>query len=493
MTKQNDIKQFVTLFHDKMTKETRDASFDYCYNYFYQTSFENLKKDIEKSCLVLGFYLASWGMLRGSSFLMQKSAKFYEPIIEFIAKEKEQKEKGCLNLWDIDIDKYTEENIEYIIDRYNDLEKEIQKKINTSKPISKILLTKIMLGVFGCIPAFDSYFENGFKILFNIKGSIPSINKDYTSLKYLYLFYEDNKIEIDKLYECIKTIDFKTGKETEIHYTKAKIIDMYIFTKEVIISKLVNILDIIIKKNLKDLTVFNKEKIKDKSFCLKNNCLVLEDKIFIEILTYNSEYAIEVKFNDLFLLRLSQNEILELRINEITNKFIYYKIHKNVYKLNTYILFYNNELDNLYQPAFFFINLKCTKNINEILKSENIDDKSTLFHEYIHFLQDISTNYGLQYICFIVDFLKGVVNEIYTRKNILPPILPFSFPSIDINESLYYVFEGETNFEYDNLQKDYKIENIDVRRNNEVEFPDIKNLDIEFNAENVDLTECKIA
>lgn len=49
----------------------RYTSFDYCYNYFLTTN--DLEKDIERSCLTLGFYLASWGMFRGSSFLLQKS------------------------------------------------------------------------------------------------------------------------------------------------------------------------------------------------------------------------------------------------------------------------------------------------------------------------------------------------------------------------------------------------------------------------------------
>jgi hypothetical protein len=61
----------------------RYSSFDYCYNYFQRT--ENLEDDIEKSCLVLGFYLASWGMLRASSFMLQKSVKYLQPTIQYIS------------------------------------------------------------------------------------------------------------------------------------------------------------------------------------------------------------------------------------------------------------------------------------------------------------------------------------------------------------------------------------------------------------------------
>lgn len=36
---------------------------------------------MEVSCLHLGFYLASWGMLRGSSDLLQRSARHLVPLM----------------------------------------------------------------------------------------------------------------------------------------------------------------------------------------------------------------------------------------------------------------------------------------------------------------------------------------------------------------------------------------------------------------------------
>ncbi len=57
----------------------RFSSFDYCYNHFYSFYRDNRvpeladDRNLQMSCLQLGFYLASWGMLRGSSFLIEKS------------------------------------------------------------------------------------------------------------------------------------------------------------------------------------------------------------------------------------------------------------------------------------------------------------------------------------------------------------------------------------------------------------------------------------
>src|SRR5262245_59502041 len=86
----------------------RFASFDYCYNYFQSyremKDLDGLLRDdnLQISCLQIAFYLASWGMLR-NSFLLEKSVKYYEPLIDGIASFPSE-------IWDIDADKYTGEN-----------------------------------------------------------------------------------------------------------------------------------------------------------------------------------------------------------------------------------------------------------------------------------------------------------------------------------------------------------------------------------------------
>jgi hypothetical protein len=39
------------------------------------------------SCLQLGFYLASWGMMRGSGDLLQRSVRELAPVVDQIAAE----------------------------------------------------------------------------------------------------------------------------------------------------------------------------------------------------------------------------------------------------------------------------------------------------------------------------------------------------------------------------------------------------------------------
>ena len=70
-------------FNNDREQIERYASFDYCFNYF-QEKYKNGEKEkiadsknVQLSCLQLGFYLASWGMYRGSTFLLQKSVKIF--------------------------------------------------------------------------------------------------------------------------------------------------------------------------------------------------------------------------------------------------------------------------------------------------------------------------------------------------------------------------------------------------------------------------------
>lgn len=210
-----DIELVVDAYKSKSQPNDRLASFDYCYNYFRTTN--DLTQDIEKSCLVLGFYLASWGMFRGSSFLLQKSIKHFEPIIRYVATLDK-------SVWEIDVDKYDEKNIQRIIEIY----KEIKSRLIDADNSDLTLVTKILLGVFGFIPAFDNYFCTSFREFTNGQCGFRKLN--VKSISFLKTFYESNKTTIDKLSAETYTTDFSTGQKTTTQYPKAKIIDMYGFT-----------------------------------------------------------------------------------------------------------------------------------------------------------------------------------------------------------------------------------------------------------------------
>lgn len=210
-----DISSIVNKYRSNSKPEDRYTSFDYCYNYFLTT--KDLTQDIEKSCLALGFYLASWGMYRGSSFILQKSVKHFSPTINYIASLDD-------SVWDIDVDNYNQENIEMITEIYRD----IKDRLIVNGHADLTLITKILLGVFGFIPAFDEYFCRTYREIFKGRCGFRRVNNN--SLSCIKEFYEKNKMTIDKLSSESFTTDFLTGQKTTINFPKAKIIDMYGFT-----------------------------------------------------------------------------------------------------------------------------------------------------------------------------------------------------------------------------------------------------------------------
>lgn len=130
----------------------RYASFDYCFNYFQSfreadaTARLATSEHLEMSCLQLGFYLASWGMLRGSTFLLRHSLAVYESVVRAVA------QMGPA-VWEIDAHCYTEENVAKLLE----CRKTIGAAFGNENRASDTLVTKVMLGVFGNVPAFDTF------------------------------------------------------------------------------------------------------------------------------------------------------------------------------------------------------------------------------------------------------------------------------------------------------------------------------------------------
>ena len=214
MTYPVDIEMNLKAYRGDLSPEARYASFDYCFNHFQDAREAGgtdrlADEDLRLlSCLQLGFYLASWGMMRGSGELLQRSAAGLVPIVELIAQEPS-------STWDLDAHSYAEDADEVLA-----LSKRVRKAFKDGGiKASDTLVTKTMLGVFGCVPAFDRYFQLGF-------GRATLSER---TLKKIGEFYEDNQIEIDAAEEF--TLDFATGEKTGRRYSRAKVIDMVFFQK----------------------------------------------------------------------------------------------------------------------------------------------------------------------------------------------------------------------------------------------------------------------
>ncbi len=188
----------------------RYRSWDRCYNAF-STSSKNDSQTLE-----LGFYLASWGMYRGSGGLLQKNHMIHSGAVDIVFLKKNHKLK-CSQTTEVkreDINSIFALKDE-LADHYGNIY--FIKGTDKPKPISTTdtLLSKIILGTLGCVPAYDRYFIEGLR-LEKLK------HKSFTelSLKELFKFVEDNKAEFLVAQGLIKI-------KTQNHYPIMKILDMY--------------------------------------------------------------------------------------------------------------------------------------------------------------------------------------------------------------------------------------------------------------------------
>jgi len=189
---------------------SRYASFDYCFNHFQLHRAEDRLDELlegetlQLSCLHLGFYLASWGMLRGSTELLQRSVKTFVPVVEALVGAPPM-------LWTLDTDGYTEDSIRTLLAFGSQL------RASLHQGASDILVTKVLLGTLGCVPAFDTYFKRGFGMsTFGPKA-----------VRKIAAFDQDHSAEIDSGREY--TLDFDSGSPTAPRYSRAKVIDMIFF------------------------------------------------------------------------------------------------------------------------------------------------------------------------------------------------------------------------------------------------------------------------
>lgn len=205
------VKNLIETFMKDYSVDKRNASYDFCYLYFQRNKGQLVGKNMECSCMHLWSYLASWGMLRGSSALLQYSPAVLKELIKYFDSI------STSAIWSVDVDSYNSTTNKLIIDVYNKIASIL--KNNTHNAPSVTLVTKIMLGVFGCVPAIDSYFYKTFHLLYGGYGVLGQ-----NELDNLENFHQQHSKVINKI--IIPVMDFE-GNPTSFPYKKAKLIDMY--------------------------------------------------------------------------------------------------------------------------------------------------------------------------------------------------------------------------------------------------------------------------
>jgi hypothetical protein len=148
-------------YSDGTGEHHRYRSWEHCYTYFRTARRRGLRRERDHGALQLAFYLASWGMYRGSSFLLQHTYTVHRGVIDLVADSRYDA------LWrtdfgtgeaDVGLIPVAEELIHRIRGAYHDF----VPADGSGRP-TDTLITKILLGTFGCLPACDRYFIEGLK------------------------------------------------------------------------------------------------------------------------------------------------------------------------------------------------------------------------------------------------------------------------------------------------------------------------------------------
>lgn len=142
---------------------SRYISWEHCYKCFSDARNET-NPDIDSLCLHLAFYLASWGMYRASSFLLSKDYKVHIGAVTEILKKDYDLLLGieCEKIINEDIMSRLEKLYSNISDYYSLIRGNV-KKGDVKSNVSSVLVTKILLGTLGCVPAYDRFFINGIR------------------------------------------------------------------------------------------------------------------------------------------------------------------------------------------------------------------------------------------------------------------------------------------------------------------------------------------
>jgi hypothetical protein len=193
----------------------RYASWEKCYLFFKKFNHNRTitKSSIELASLHLAFFLASWGMYRGSSFLLNKSMDIHRQAVKEIMKSRYD------SLWQICPSCFKDsKTLDLLFELKETLEKLYQKETKVTQTISETLITKIMLGTLGCTPAYDRFFKKGCK---KLKVHIcQTFNKK--SINSLANFYKLHS----KTFESVSN---KIEGDRKLAYPPMKLVDMFLW------------------------------------------------------------------------------------------------------------------------------------------------------------------------------------------------------------------------------------------------------------------------
>ena len=192
--------------------DSRYRSWEHCYAIF--AANRKAEDEATKALLTLHLtgYLASWGMYRGKSFLLQdRDYLVHRPIVDLLLKPEWEELWYPSAKWLAQTD-----NAHRVVELGREIDGLYRQIAGRKKEITDTLVTKILLGTLGCSPAYDTNFKNAVSAL---RCGVGVFNGE--SLSAFGRFYEEHA----DVFEPFRVSCNHDG----IEYLPMKVLDMCFF------------------------------------------------------------------------------------------------------------------------------------------------------------------------------------------------------------------------------------------------------------------------
>lgn len=212
-----DIKETILQFYKEIIDDPhhRNRSWEHCYAYFQKHLFTKDEGDIDIATLHLAFYLASWGMYRGSTTVLQKDYQVHSAVVRELLDEQ------YAPLWILDFDRVYPDSSE--IDMVFQLNSKIrQRYLEVQGNFTDTLTSKVLLGTICCMPAYDTLFYDGERYWNELPEEfLPKFPAKFGRNSYngLIYFYQEHR---EKILAAQKEIE-----QYGVKYPVMKLIDMF--------------------------------------------------------------------------------------------------------------------------------------------------------------------------------------------------------------------------------------------------------------------------
>lgn len=208
------IREKIRAYYDSMSVEhDRGRSWEHCYGYFHGMLPAGIRADRHHAALQLGFYLASWGMYRGSGFLLKHAYTIHLAVIDqVVAPRFSVLWKQEFGAGDSDV-----KLVPDILDAIKAVRAAYEPFALAcdSRHASDTLITKVILGTFGCLPACDRFFIDGFRS--------SGLSYSHLNNKFVERVLQFSRDNLAELLEEQKRIECSGG----MRYPLMKLVDMY--------------------------------------------------------------------------------------------------------------------------------------------------------------------------------------------------------------------------------------------------------------------------